>query len=84
MDNEKRHEIANIINVYESSKMEAARKILHVLRDNCQSYGELKSEARNVIKSIRFDNRGSIVDRLEYLIANEMNDLPLTDRSKES
>jgi len=81
MKDEKRMEISNILKDYESSKNKTTRKIMEVLRENCHSYSELKNEARNITKTIKYENRGTISERLAYLVENEMNDLPLTDRS---
>ena len=82
MKEETRNEIAAIILQNEVDKNETARMLLEAIKDDCHTYGELKQRTRDLIKTIRFDNRASIADRFEYLVENEMNDLPLTDRSK--
>lgn len=82
MKEETRNKIAAIVLQYEVNKNETSRKMLEILKNDCHSYGELKQESRALIKSIRFENRGTVADRIEYLVENEMNDLPLTDRSK--
>jgi len=73
--------INRLMKQHEKDTSEIAEKIMSLLKEKCETYGELEKDIRIVTKSIKFDNRETLADKLQQLLEKEMNDLPLTNRS---
>lgn len=81
-----KEQVKRLIDAYKDNQEQIAADILNAFKKDSKNYGELRQQVKQLERGLLYTNSDkctSLIWGINELLEKELNDLPLTSRSKQ-